>query len=99
MKPVTREEVGAMRAQFRDIDAQPVNKVAEANARKKRIAMKKLEKTQLQANAISDQTDISERSKDKMINKLYKKAIPKRPQKDYCHAPTIPRACGNRRNN
>ncbi|KAJ0985878.1 hypothetical protein J5N97_004234 [Dioscorea zingiberensis] len=83
MKPVTREEVAAMRAQFREIDARPAKKVAEAKARKKRIAMKKLEKARQKATAISDQTDISERSKDKMINQLYKKAVPKRPQKEY----------------
>ncbi|XP_039116042.1 adoMet-dependent rRNA methyltransferase spb1 [Dioscorea cayenensis subsp. rotundata] len=83
MKPVTREEVAAMRAQFREIDARPAKKVAEAKARKKRIAMKKMENARQKANAISDQTDISERSKDKMINQLYKKAMPKRPQKEY----------------
>ncbi|PKA52535.1 AdoMet-dependent rRNA methyltransferase SPB1 [Apostasia shenzhenica] len=83
LKPVTKEEVAAMRAQFREIDARPAKKVAEAKARKKRAAMKKLEKARKKADAISDQTDISERSKGKMIDQLYKKAAPKRPKKEY----------------
>ncbi|WOL14488.1 FtsJ-like methyltransferase family protein [Canna indica] len=83
MKPITKEEVAAMRAQFREIDARPAKKVAQAKARKKRIAMRRLEKVRHKANTISDQTDISERSKRKMIDQLYKKATPKKPQKEY----------------
>ncbi|GJM89777.1 hypothetical protein PR202_ga05997 [Eleusine coracana subsp. coracana] len=44
MKPVTREEVAAMKAMFKEIDARPAKKVAEAKARKKRVAMRKLDK-------------------------------------------------------
>ncbi|XP_044509137.1 pre-rRNA 2'-O-ribose RNA methyltransferase [Mangifera indica] len=83
IKPVTKEEIAAMRAQFKEIDARPAKKVAEAKARKKRVAMRKLEKIRKKANIISDQTDISDRSKSKQIEQLYKKAAPKRPQKEY----------------
>lgn len=83
IKPITKEEVAAMKAQFKEIDARPAKKVAEAKARKKRIAMKKLEKVRKKANMISDQTDISDRSKMKQIEQLYKKATPKRPKKEY----------------
>ncbi|XP_057750618.1 uncharacterized protein LOC130969062 [Arachis stenosperma] len=83
IKPITKEEIAAMRAQFKEIDARPAKKVAEAKARKKRVAMRKLEKVRKKANAISDQTEISDRSKMKQIDKLYKKAVPKRPQKEY----------------
>lgn len=83
IKPITREEVAAMRAQFREIDARPAKKVAEAKARKKRAAMRKLDKARQKANSIVDQTDISERSKRKMIDQIYKKAAPKKPQKEY----------------
>uniref|UniRef100_A0A2C9W0V9 Putative rRNA methyltransferase n=1 Tax=Manihot esculenta TaxID=3983 RepID=A0A2C9W0V9_MANES len=83
MKPVTKEEIAAMRAQFKEINARPAKKVAQAKARKKRVAMRKLEKVRKKANTISDQTDISDRSKRKMIEQLYKKATPKRPKKEY----------------
>lgn len=83
IKPVTKDEIAAMKAQFREIDARPAKKVAEAKARKKRAAMRTLEKVRQKANVISDQTDISDRSKNKMIDRLYKKAIPKKPQKEY----------------
>ncbi|KAL5225333.1 hypothetical protein ABZP36_011972 [Zizania latifolia] len=83
MKPVTREEVAAMRAQFREIDSRPAKKVAEAKARKKRVAMKKLDKARQKADAIADQNDINEQSKRKMIDRIYKKAIPKKPEREY----------------
>ncbi|XWS54930.1 hypothetical protein CRYUN_Cryun10bG0131600 [Craigia yunnanensis] len=82
-KPVTKEEIAAMRAQFKEINARPAKKVAEAKARKKRVAMKKLEKVRQKANSISDQPDISERSKNKQIEQLYKKATPKKAQREY----------------
>ncbi|ESQ54731.1 hypothetical protein EUTSA_v10024417mg [Eutrema salsugineum] len=83
MKPVTKEEINAMKAQFREINARPAKKVAEAKARKKRAAAKRLEKVRKKANTISDTTDISDRSKDKMIDKLYKKAAePRKPKKE-----------------
>ncbi|AQK88601.1 hypothetical protein ACJX0J_029855, partial [Zea mays] len=83
MKPVSREEVAAMRAQFKEIDARPSKKVAEAKARKKRVAMKKLDKARQKADAIADQNDINELSKRKMIDRIYRKAMPKKPQKEY----------------
>uniref|UniRef100_A0A5B7BKF2 Putative rRNA methyltransferase n=1 Tax=Davidia involucrata TaxID=16924 RepID=A0A5B7BKF2_DAVIN len=83
IKPVTKEEIAAMKAQFKEIDARPAKKVAQAKARKKRVAMRQLEKVRKKANTISDQADICDRSKRKMIDQLYKKATPKRPQKEY----------------
>lgn len=83
VKPISQEEIAAMRAQFKEIDARPAKKVAEAKARKKRVAMRKLEKVRKKANVISDQPDINERSKRKQIEQLYKKAVPKRPKKEY----------------
>ncbi|CAI9772726.1 unnamed protein product [Fraxinus pennsylvanica] len=83
IKPVTKEEIAAMRAQFKEIDARPAKKVAQAKARKKRAAHKQLEKVRKKANSISDQIEISDRSKSKMIEQLYKKATPKKPKKEY----------------
>lgn len=82
MKPVTKEEINAMKAQFKEINARPAKKVAQAKARKKRVAMRKMEKVRKKANSISDQADISDRSKMKMIDTLYKKAVPQRPKKE-----------------
>ncbi|KAM0062147.1 putative 27S pre-rRNA (guanosine(2922)-2'-O)-methyltransferase [Helianthus debilis subsp. tardiflorus] len=82
MKPITKEEVNAMKAQFKEINARPAKKVAQAKARKKRVAMRKMEKVRKKANTIADQEDINDRSKMKMINTLYKKAIPQRPKKE-----------------
>ncbi|CAN7133141.1 unnamed protein product [Brassica rapa subsp. narinosa] len=65
MKPITKEVANAMKAQFREINARPAKKVAEAKARKKRAAAKRFEKVRKKANAISDTADISNRSKDK----------------------------------
>lgn len=81
--PVTKEEIAAMRAQFKEINARPAKKVAEAKARKKRAAQRKLDKIRKKANSISDQADVSDRSKSRMIEQLYKKATPKTPQKEY----------------
>ncbi|XP_060197977.1 uncharacterized protein LOC132626953 [Lycium barbarum] len=84
VKPVTKEEITAMRAQFKAIDARPAKKVAEAKARKKRAAHRKLEKFKKKANSISDQTEISEGSKRKMIEQLYRKAATtKKPEREY----------------
>ncbi|KAH0776259.1 hypothetical protein KY290_007670 [Solanum tuberosum] len=84
VKPVTKEEITAMRAQFKAIDARPAKKVAEAKARKKRAAHRKLEKFRKKANTISDQTEISEGSKRKMIEQLYRKASStKKPEREY----------------
>ncbi|KAI3982658.1 hypothetical protein MKX01_021415, partial [Papaver californicum] len=82
-RPVTKEEIAAMKAQFKEIDARPGKKVAQAKARKKRVAMRQLEKVRKKANTISDQTDINDMSKSKMIEQLYKKAQPKRVKKEY----------------
>ncbi|WCJ40157.1 AdoMet-dependent rRNA methyltransferase spb1 [Euphorbia peplus] len=81
-KPITKEEVNAIKAQNRDIDARCAKKVTQAKIRKKRVAMRKLEKVRKKANTISEQTDLNDRSKGKMIEQLYKKATPKRPKKE-----------------
>ncbi|PWA61457.1 Ribosomal RNA methyltransferase FtsJ domain [Artemisia annua] len=82
MKPITKEEVNAMKAQFKEINARPTKKVAQAKARKKRVALRKMEKVRKKANIIADQEDINDRSKMKMIDTLYKKAVPRRLKKE-----------------
>lgn len=72
--------VSIFQAQFREINARPVKKVAEAKARKKRRVLKKLEQARQKATAIADQEDISNKSKQKSMERVYKKALaaPKR---------------------
>ncbi|EFJ36264.1 hypothetical protein SELMODRAFT_404107 [Selaginella moellendorffii] len=63
----------------------PVKKVAEAKARKKRRVMKKMEQARSKAAAIADQPDISNKSKNRMMDKVYKKAAAttnKRPKRE-----------------
>ncbi|CAI9780991.1 unnamed protein product [Fraxinus pennsylvanica] len=67
IKPVTKEEIAVMRAKFKEFDAQPAKKVVQTIARKVRE----------NAKSILDHTEISDCSKRKMIEQLYKKAIPK----------------------
>ncbi|MCO5597977.1 hypothetical protein L7F22_052066 [Adiantum nelumboides] len=74
IKPISKEEVEAMKAQFNAINTRPVKKVAEAKARKKRRALKKLEGIKQKVTAIADQPDMSAHSKKKMMERLYKKA-------------------------
>lgn len=74
LKPITKEEVEAIKAQNRAIDARPVKKVAEAKARKRRVAMKKMEAVRQKATAIADQPDLNSRAKNKLMERLYKNA-------------------------
>ena len=83
IKPITKEEVAAIKAQFKEINARPAKKVAEAKARKKRAAMRKLEKIRKKANSIADQSEIPDRSKRRMIEQLYKNATPQKPKKEF----------------
>uniref|UniRef100_A0A803N6Z3 rRNA methyltransferase n=1 Tax=Chenopodium quinoa TaxID=63459 RepID=A0A803N6Z3_CHEQI len=83
LKPVTKEEIDAEKARFKEINARPAKKVAEAKARKKRAVMRTMEKVRKKANTIADQNDLPDRSKSRMINQLYKKAVtPRKPKKE-----------------
>lgn len=82
--PVTKEAVDALRARQRALDARPIKKVAEAKARKKHRAAMRLEKAQKKAEAINENTDLSEREKAENISKILarsgKKTEKKAPQ-------------------
>lgn len=83
LKPVTKEEIAAEKARFKEINARPAKKVVQAKARKKRAAMRNLDKVRKKANSIADQNDIPDRSKSRMIDTLYKKAAtPRKPKKE-----------------
>ncbi|XP_055264172.1 pre-rRNA 2'-O-ribose RNA methyltransferase FTSJ3 [Moschus berezovskii] len=72
--PVDKKEVEYYRKRWREINARPIKKVAEAKARKKRRMLKKLEQTKKKAEAVVNTVDISEREKVAQLPSLYKKA-------------------------
>ncbi|KAM5213274.1 pre-rRNA 2'-O-ribose RNA methyltransferase FTSJ3 isoform 1-T2 [Hipposideros larvatus] len=72
--PIDKKEVEHYRKRWREINARPIKKVAEAKARKKRRMLKKLEQTKKKAEAVVNTVDISEREKVAQLRSLYKKA-------------------------
>nr|XP_012602721.1 pre-rRNA processing protein FTSJ3 [Microcebus murinus] len=72
--PIDKKEVEHYRKRWREINARPIKKVAEAKARKKRRMLKKLEQTRKKAEAVVNTVDISEREKVAQLRSLYKKA-------------------------
>ncbi|XP_075418183.1 pre-rRNA 2'-O-ribose RNA methyltransferase FTSJ3 isoform X2 [Tenrec ecaudatus] len=72
--PIDKKEVEHYRQRWREINARPIKKVAEAKARKKRRILKKLEQTKKKAEAVVNTVDISEREKVAQLRSLYKKA-------------------------
>lgn len=72
--PIDKKEVEYYRKRWREINARPIKKVAEAKARKKRRMLKKLEQTKRKAEAVVNTVDISEREKVAQLRSLYKKA-------------------------
>jgi AdoMet-dependent rRNA methyltransferase SPB1 len=82
--PVTKEEMAEARKQVQEFNSRPSKKVVEAIARRKRRLSKKLEKLKPKAEAIANQTDISESIKLQQLQKLYKKEIiVNKPKKKY----------------
>ncbi|KAM6115005.1 pre-rRNA 2'-O-ribose RNA methyltransferase FTSJ3 [Phoenicopterus ruber ruber] len=72
--PVDRQTVEAYRQRWREINARPIKKVAEAKARKKRRMLKKMEQMKKKAEAVVSTVDISEREKMAQLRRIYKKA-------------------------
>jgi AdoMet-dependent rRNA methyltransferase SPB1 len=82
--PVSRAELAEARKQVQQFTKRSTKKVMEAIARKKRRLSKKLDSLKPKAEAIANQTDISESIKVKQLQKLYKKEINNhKPQKKY----------------
>ncbi|GCC42781.1 hypothetical protein chiPu_0026590, partial [Chiloscyllium punctatum] len=55
--------VAEFRQRWKEINARPIKKIAEAKARKKRRQLKKLEQAKKKAEAVVNTVDISEREK------------------------------------
>ncbi|KAL4234651.1 pre-rRNA processing protein ftsj3 [Mactra antiquata] len=72
--PVTKGDIQEYRMKMRAVDANPIKKIAEARARKKRKEMKRLEKARKKAETINDTEDVTDREKWQQIKQVYKKA-------------------------
>ncbi|XP_054851625.1 pre-rRNA 2'-O-ribose RNA methyltransferase FTSJ3 [Eublepharis macularius] len=72
--PVDRQAAEEYRQRWREINARPIKKVAEAKARKKRRMLKKLEQMKKKAESVVNTVDISEREKAAQLRSIYKKA-------------------------
>ena len=65
--PVTEDMVKEYKQQLRDINARPIKKVAEAKARQKKKALRKLEKARKKAENITNAPDMSNKEKAEHI--------------------------------
>lgn len=72
--PVTRDMVDEYKQKWKEINARPIKKLAEAKARKKRRTLKKMEQAKKKAEAVVNTVDISEREKMAQLKSIYKKA-------------------------
>ncbi|CAJ1060680.1 pre-rRNA 2'-O-ribose RNA methyltransferase FTSJ3 [Xyrichtys novacula] len=72
--PLTREMVEEYKQKWKEINARPIKRVAEAKARKKRRMLKKMEQAKKKAEAVVNTVDISEREKMAQLKSIYKKA-------------------------
>jgi AdoMet-dependent rRNA methyltransferase SPB1 len=75
--PITKEAVQALRAKQRQLDARPIKKIAEAKARKKLRAARRLEKALKKAEGVNQTGDMTEKEKASQIEKLMRKGMGK----------------------
>lgn len=74
--PVTKEAVEAIREKLRALNARPIKKIAEAQARKKMRTIRRIEKTRAKTQGINDDEDngLTEKEKASSIAKVLAKS-------------------------
>ncbi|XP_011405096.1 PREDICTED: pre-rRNA processing protein FTSJ3-like [Amphimedon queenslandica] len=72
--PITKDMVDKYRKKLKEINARPIKKIAEAKARKKQRAARKLTKAREKARVICDTPDVTDQKKVRQIKGIYKKA-------------------------
>lgn len=80
--PVTKDMVEEYKQKWKEINARPIKRVAEAKARKKRRMLKKMEQAKKKAEAVVNTADISEREKMAQLKSIYKKAGVKKEKRE-----------------
>lgn len=83
MLPITREQIAEMKARWREINARPIKKVAEARARKKKRAASRVAQAKEKAQKIISDTTLAATEKISSVQKLMKKAQEKRKERVY----------------
>lgn len=73
VRPITKEAAEAIKAKMRTMNARPIKKVAEAHARKKMRAERRLQKLLKKTDVINEDGSRSELEKSQEIAKLAKK--------------------------
>merc|ERR1719197_1108814 len=72
--PITKELMEQFRMRMREIDARPIKKVAEAQARKKKRMHQRMENLRKKAQMLSENPDMSMGMKRAEMDKLIRKA-------------------------
>jgi AdoMet-dependent rRNA methyltransferase SPB1 len=79
-RPITKAAAAAIQEKLRAINARPIKKVREAQARKKFKAAQRLEKLRKKSALLAEDEGVSERDKAEAISKLMSKAAKKKPK-------------------
>ncbi|KAJ2868081.1 AdoMet-dependent rRNA methyltransferase spb1 [Coemansia aciculifera] len=78
--PVTKEAVRMLREKLKALDARPIKKVAEARARKKMRAAKRVANVQKKAESVIANDDMTEAEKARSIDRMIKRATKAKPK-------------------